>query len=72
MTLALLNTFMKYLMPAARNTVTGQTIKQQDLSGVRYTQSQRWEVQQHAEQLAQSLTARTKDTWQAVVQEYTL
>lgn len=63
---------MKYLMPQARNTVTGQTIKRQDLAGHRYPQSQRLEVQELAEALARDLTARTRLTWLAEVREYTV
>ena len=61
----------QYLLPMARNTVTGQTVKNQDLTGTRFTQRQRMLAEDMATQLAQRMTARTGDTWQGFVKLYT-
>ena len=61
----------QYLLPMARNTVTGQTVKNQDLTGDRFTQRQRVLAEDMAQQLAQRMTARTGDTWQGFVKLYT-
>ena len=61
----------QYLLPMARNTVTGQTVKNQDLTGTRYTQSQRVLAEDIAGQLALRMTARTGDTWLGFVRLYT-
>ena len=62
---------MKYLLAKARNTVTGQTVKNQDLSGARYTLAQRTLCQVEADRLAESMTARAGDTWVGFCEEYT-
>jgi hypothetical protein len=61
----------QYLLPMARNTVTGQTVKNQDLTGTVFTQRQRMLAEDIAGQLAQRMTARTGDTWQGFVKLYT-
>ena len=61
----------QYLLPMARNTVTGQTVKTQDLSGVKYTLNQRVLAEFAADQCAAKMTARTGDAWQGFVQVYT-
>jgi hypothetical protein len=61
----------QYLLPMARSTVTGQTIKSQDLTGTRFTQKQRVLAEDTARQLADRMTARTGDTWQGFVKLYT-
>jgi hypothetical protein len=61
----------QYLLPMARSTVTGQTIKTQDLTGTRFTQKQRVLAEDMARQLADRMTARTGDTWQGFVKLYT-
>jgi len=61
----------QYLLPMARSTVTGQTIKSQDLTGTRFTQKQRVLAEDMARQLADRMTARTGDTWQGFVKLYT-
>jgi hypothetical protein len=61
----------QYLLPMARNTVTGQTVKTQDLTGTRFTQRQRVLAEDTARQLADRMTARTGDTWQGFTQLYT-
>ena len=68
-----INIFMseQYLLPMARNTVTGQTVKTQDLNGLRYTLQQRVLAESAADQCAEKMTARTGDQWQGFVREYT-
>lgn len=61
----------QYLLPMARNTVTGQTVKNQDLTGTVFTQRQRILAEDIAGQLAQRMTARTGDQWQGFVKLYT-
>jgi nitrate/TMAO reductase-like tetraheme cytochrome c subunit len=62
---------MNYLLPMARNTVTGQTVKTQDLTGVRFTLPQRALAEDIARRLAEKMTARTTEQWQGFVQTYT-
>jgi hypothetical protein len=61
----------QYLLPMARNTVTGQTLKTQDLTGARFTLSQRVLAEDMARQLADKMTARTGIQWTGFVQTYT-
>ena len=61
----------QYLLPMARNSVTGQTVKNQDLNGTQFTQKQRVLAEEIAGQLALKMTARTGDTWQGFVRLYT-
>jgi nitrate/TMAO reductase-like tetraheme cytochrome c subunit len=61
----------QYLLPMARSTVTGQTVKTQDLTGARFTMSQRVLAEDMAQQLATKMTARTGVQWQGFVQTYT-
>jgi hypothetical protein len=61
----------QYLLPMARSTVTGQTVKSQDLTGARFTQKQRVLAEQVADQLAVRMTARTGESWSGFVQLYT-
>lgn len=60
----------QYIIPAARNTETGQVLQSQDLSGVRFQPHQRKECQLLAERLAQQLTQRSGVTWRAFCQSY--
>jgi hypothetical protein len=62
---------MNYLLPMARNTVTGQTVKTQDLTGARFELSQRALAEDMARQLAEKMTSRTRESWQGFVQTYT-
>ena len=55
----------------ARSTVTGQTVKSQDLTGARFTQKQRVLAEEVADQLAVRMTARTGESWLGFVQLYT-
>ena len=61
----------QYLLPMARNTLTGQTVKTQDLTGNRFTQAQRFLAEDMAQQLADRMSARTGEPWQGFVQSYT-
>lgn len=61
----------QYLLPMARNTVTGQTLKTQDLTGARFTLGQRVLAEDMAQQLADKMTARTGEQWTGFVQTYT-
>ena len=62
---------MQYLMPKARNLRTGQTVKQQDLTGRRYMPHESKLAEQQAELLALSMSRRSQDTWQGFVDAYT-
>ncbi len=68
-----INTRMEqqYLLAKARNTVTGQTVKNQDLTGARFTLQQRTLAEDSARQLAEKMTARSGDLWQGFVEAYT-
>jgi hypothetical protein len=61
----------RYLLPMARNTLTGQSVKNQDLTGARFTLAQRGMAQEIADQLAARMTARTTEQWQGYLVEYT-
>lgn len=62
---------MNYLLPKARNLVTGQSVKIQDLTGSRFTLSQRTLAQAQADQLADKMTQRTGDPWVGFLESYT-
>ena len=62
---------MQYLMPKARNLRTGQTVKQQDLAGRRYMPHQSKLAQQEADELARTMTNRSRDTWRGFLDVYT-
>jgi len=61
----------KYLLPMARNTRTGQSVKNQDLTGTRFTLAQRGMAQEVADQLAARMAGRTTEPWQGYLVEYT-
>jgi hypothetical protein len=61
----------QYLLPMARNSVTGQTVKTQDLTGQRFGLHQRALAEDMADQCAAKMTARTGDAWQGFVRLYT-
>lgn len=61
----------EYLLPMARNLITGQTVKTQDLTGERFTQRQRHLAEDMANQLADKMSARTNEPWLGFVQTYT-
>lgn len=60
----------EYLLPMARNLLTGQTVKTQDLTGERFTHSQRALAEDMSRQLAAKMTARTREPWEGFVQTY--
>lgn len=60
-----------YILPMARNSRTGQTVKYQDLSGARFGSHQRQECRLMAERLAQQMTERSGDEWTPIIQPYT-
>lgn len=61
----------QYLLSKARNTVTGQTVKTQDLTGTRVGLNQRVIAEELAQQLADKMTARTGQTWVGFCEVYT-
>ena len=62
---------VQYLLPMARNLVTGQTVKTQDLTGNRFELRQRALAEDSARQLAERMSSRTNQQWQGFVQIYT-
>ena len=61
----------QYLMVKARNLVTGQTVKNQDLTGARLELRQRTIAEDQADQLAVKMSARTGQEWAGFVEVYT-
>jgi hypothetical protein len=61
----------KFLLSKARNTVTGETVKTQDLTGARLGLHQRAIAEELAQQLADRMTARTGETWVGFCEAYT-
>lgn len=61
----------QYLLPKARCLRTGQTMKDQDLTGHRFTQLQRAQAQERADQLAKTMQDRTREPWEGFVVTYT-
>lgn len=61
----------RYLLPQAKNTLTGQTIKTQDLTGMRFNLNQRELALEVAQQVATKLSGRTGEPWTGIVVEYT-
>ena len=55
----------------AKNLITGQTVKTQDLTGARFKLSQRALAEDIADQTAEKMSATTNEPWQGFVQEYT-
>jgi hypothetical protein len=60
-----------YLLPMARSTVTGQTVKTQDLTGSRFTLAQRALAADMSQQLADRMSERTGDLWVGFLKQYT-
>lgn len=60
-----------YLLPKAVNTETRQTVKEQDLTGGRFTHKQRAFAEAAAQRLANNMTLRTGVQWNPMVIEYT-
>ena len=61
----------QYLLTKARNIATGQTVKNQDLTGARLELRQRALAEDLADQLAAKMTRSTGETWQGFVEVYT-
>jgi len=61
----------QYLVTKARNIVTGQTVKNQDLTGARLELRQRALAEDQADQLAAKMTRNTGQTWTGFVEVYT-
>jgi hypothetical protein len=61
----------QYLMVKARNLVTGQTVKNQDLTGGRLELRQRAIAEELADQLAAKMASRSGEAWQGFVEVYT-
>lgn len=61
----------QYLISKARNAVTGETVKTQDLTGARLGLNQRSMAQELAQQLADKMTARTGVAWVGFCEVYT-
>lgn len=61
----------RYLLAKARNTITGQTVKTQDLTGARFSSKQQTLAQAAADQLAAKMTAKTGEQWQGFLEAYT-
>jgi hypothetical protein len=61
----------QYLLSKARNTLTGATVKNQDLTGARFTLAQRMMCQEVADQLAAKMSARTGEPWVGFCEAYT-
>ena len=61
----------QYLITKARNILTGQTVKNQDLTGTRLELRQRVLAEDLANQLADKMTRSTGETWQGFVEVYT-
>jgi hypothetical protein len=62
----------QYLMPMARNTVTKQVVKSQDLTGARLSMQQHDQAQYKADKLAIAMTEQTNQHWVGFVRAYTV
>jgi hypothetical protein len=62
----------QYLMPMARNTVTKQVVKSQDLTGARLSMQQHDHAQIKADRLAVTMTEQTNQHWVGFVRAYTI
>jgi len=61
----------QYLVVKARNLVSGQTVKNQDLSGDRFELRQRSTAETQARQLGEQMSIRTGEPWQGYVEVFT-
>jgi hypothetical protein len=61
----------QYLLVKARNTLTGQTVKNQDLTGTRLELRQRTLAEDLSRQLAAKMTRKTGEAWTGFVEVYT-
>jgi hypothetical protein len=62
----------QYLMPKARNTLTGQTVMEKDLTGRRLELRQRSVAQGQADRLAEKMSRTTSQPWRGFVDVYTV
>ena len=60
----------QYLIAKARNIITGQTVMDQDLTGVRLELRQRALAEDQADQLAAKMTRSTGAVWRGFVEVY--
>ena len=60
----------QYLMPKARNTLTGQTVMEMDLTGTRLELRQRSLAETLSKQLADKMIRQTTHPWQGFVDVY--
>ena len=61
----------QYLIAKARNIITGQTVMDQDLTGVRLELRQRALAEDQADHLASKMTRSTGAVWRGFVEVYT-
>lgn len=61
----------QYLLIKARCVETGQSIKAQDLDGLRMRLDQRWIAEERAAKFAERQSQRTGQTWLPVLEVYT-
>lgn len=61
----------QYLMPKARNQLTGETVMEKNLTGARLELRQRALAETQARVLAEKMTRKTADPWQGFVSVYT-
>lgn len=61
----------QYLLVKARNTLTGQTVKNQDLTGTRLELRQRSLAEDLSRQLAEKMSRKTGEPWTGFVEVYT-
>jgi hypothetical protein len=61
----------QYLITKARNLLTGQTVKNQDLTGARLELRQRALAEDLAKQLGERMSLRTGEPWTGFVEVYT-
>lgn len=61
----------QYLMPKARNQLTGETVMEKDLTGARLELRQRVLAEMQARMLAEKMTRKTADPWRGFVDVYT-
>jgi hypothetical protein len=62
----------QYLMPKARNTLTGQTVMEMNLRGQRLELRQRTLAESQARDLAEKMQRKTNDPWRGFVDVYTV
>lgn len=61
----------QYLMPKARNTLTGETVMEKDLTGRRLELRQRALAETQARSLAEKMERKTAEPWRGFVDVYT-